>query len=66
MKVKAIGILTLFLCTFSFIGCSNNDEEKGRKITDYKEYVLTVASKEVPGVLGGRNFVSEVYAVKKK
>lgn len=57
------GALTLFLCAFSFISCSNNDEE-GRKITDYKELVLTVASKKVPGVLDGNKFVSEVYAVK--
>lgn len=42
--------LTLLLCALSFIGCSNDDEE-GRKVTDYKELVLTVASNEVPGVL---------------
>ncbi|WP_373201263.1 DUF4377 domain-containing protein [Phocaeicola vulgatus] len=58
--------LTLLLCALSFIGCSNDDEE-GRKVTDYKELVLTVASNEVPGVLlNGHNFVSEVYAVKKE
>lgn len=56
--------LTLLLCAFSFIGCSNDDEEGGRKVTKYKELVLIVASKEVPGVLDGHNFVSEVYAVK--
>ncbi len=32
--------LALLLCAFSFIGCSNNDEE-GRKVTNYKELVLT-------------------------
>lgn len=26
-----LGILTLFLCTFSFIGCSNDDEEEFSK-----------------------------------
>lgn len=62
-----LGILLLFFCTFGFISCDDNDEE-GRKITDYKEFVLTVASKKVPGVLwsDGRNYLSEVYAVKKE
>ena len=60
------GILTLFLCAFSFIGCSNDEEEEGRKITDYKELVLTVASKRVPGVLPGSRVVSDKYAVKKE
>lgn len=58
--------LTLLLCVFSIIGCSNNDEEEGRKITDYKELVLTVASKRVPGVLPGSRVVSDKYAVKKE
>lgn len=30
----------MLLCAFSFIGCSNNDKE-GRKVTNYKELVLT-------------------------
>lgn len=57
----------LFFCAFSFISCDDNDEE-GRKVTDYKEYVLTVASEKVPGVLWseGSNYLSEVYAVKKE
>lgn len=57
----------LFFCALGFISCDDKDEE-GRKITDYKEYVLTVASKKVPGVLwsDGRNVLSEVFAVKKK
>ena len=67
MRTKDLGILLLFFCTFGFISCDDNDEE-GRKITDYKEFVLTVASKKVPGVLwsDGRNYLSEVYAVKKE
>lgn len=65
--IGSLGILILFFCTFSFISCDDNNEE-GRKITDYKEYVLTVASKKVPGVLwsDGLNYLSEVYAVKKE
>lgn len=49
MKTKnLLGILLLF--TFTFISCDKEDEE-GRKITDYKEYVLTVASEMKPGVI---------------
>lgn len=68
MKTKSLlGIMTLFLCTFSFMSC-DNDDEKGRKITDYKEYVLTIASKKIPGTLwsAGSNYLADVYAVKKE
>lgn len=69
MKTKSLlGIMMLFLCTFSFMSC-DNDDEKGRKITDYKEYVLTIASKKIPGTLwsaDGSNYLSDVYAVKKE
>lgn len=67
MRTKHLwGALALFLCAFSFIGCSNDDEE-GRKVINYKELVLTVASKKVPGVImEGYNVVSELYAVKKE
>lgn len=67
MKATNLGILILFFCTFSFISCDDNDGES-RKVTGYKEYVLTVASEKVPGVLWseGYNYLSEVYAVKKE
>ena len=59
-----LGILTLFLCTCSIIGCSD-DEEEGRKITGYTERILTVASKRLPGVFyEGHSLLSEVYVVK--
>lgn len=39
MKTKSfLGILGLFLFVVSFISC-DNDDEQGRKITDYKEYI---------------------------
>lgn len=62
-----MGVLILFFCVFSFISCDDNDEE-GRKITGYKEFVLTVASEKIPGVLwsDGFNYLSEVYAVKQE
>ena len=67
MRTKELGVLILFFCVFSFISCDDNDEE-GRKITDYKEFVLTVASEKIPGVLwsDGFNYLSEVYAVKQE
>lgn len=44
MKTKKLwGILMLFLCTLNLTSCNNEDEE-GTQITDYKEYLLTVAS----------------------
>ena len=56
----------LFLCTFGLISCDDENEE-GRKVTDYKELVLTVASKKVPGILGdGHSHLTEVYAVKEE
>ena len=68
MKTKNLfGILLLFLFTFIFISCDKEDEE-GRKITDYKEYVLTVASEMRPGLMlaEGPDFLKEVYPVKKE
>lgn len=61
------GILLLFFCTFCFTGCDNADGVE-REVTDYKEYVLTIASKKVPGVLfsDGRNYLTDVYAAKKE
>mgnify|MGYP001028974312 FL=1 len=67
MKTKKSGILILFLCIFCVVGC-DNDDKKGREVTDYKEYILTVASRKVPGVLtsDGHNYLTDVYAVKKE
>lgn len=67
MKTKNLfGVLMILLFTLSFISCDKEDDE-GRKITDYKEYVLTVASEMKPGVMWseGNNYLKEVYPVKK-
>lgn len=44
-----------------------DDNEEGKKVTDYSEYTLTVASVKLPGVLtsSGNNIFANVYAVKK-
>lgn len=68
MKTKNLfGVLMILLFTLSFISCDKEDDE-GRKITDYKEYVLTVASEMKPGVMWseGNNYLKEVYPVKKE
>ena len=64
MAKGVMGIFAALLWTLCLTGCTNDDNE-GRKITDYREDILTAASKRVPGVLDGYNYVSEVYAVKK-
>ncbi len=42
--------------------------KKEEKVTDYKEYILTVASKKVLGVLAscGNEYLTDVYAVKER
>lgn len=68
MKTKnLLGTLTLFLFTFIFISCDKDNEEE-RKVTDYKEYVLSVASEMKPGVMWaeGADFLKELYPVKKE
>lgn len=62
---KLCGILLAFLCSLAIVGC-DDDESQGRKITDYKEYTLTIASKMLPGVVTscGNSTLTDVYAVK--
>lgn len=63
--IKLFGILLAFLCLFAIVGC-DDDENQGRKVTDYKEYTLTIASKMLPGVVSscGNSTLTDVYAVK--
>lgn len=68
MRTKHLwGTLMWFLFVFTFISCDKENEE-GRKVTGYKEYVLTVASKKIPGVgwSDGFYYLSDMYAVKKE
>ena len=43
-----------------------DDNEEGKKVTDYSEYTITVAPMKLPGVLtsSGNNILADVYAVK--
>lgn len=64
---KLLGILLLFLGTLSLISCGEDDKE-GKKVIGYKEYILTVASAKVPGVVisCGNTNLMDVYAVMKE
>lgn len=68
MKIKIIfGQLFVALLTAVGLTACSDDSEEGTKITDYKEYTLTVASSKLPGVLtSGTNVLASVYAVKKE
>ena len=61
LKIQFILLVSLLMCA-----CSDDNEE-GKKVTDYSEYTLTVASVKLPGVLtsSGNNILANVYAVKK-
>lgn len=67
MKSRSFLVMML-MAVFTVIGVTscNEDDEEGRKVTDYKEYTLTVASVKLPGVLtsSGSNVLTDVYAVK--
>lgn len=69
MKIKFFfGQMFVILLTLVGLTACSYDNEEGRKITDYKEYTLTVASSKLPGVLtlSGTNVLASVYAVKKE
>lgn len=60
-------ILLLFLMT-ALISCLN-EEQEGKKILGYKEYIMTVASQKVPGLIyvGCGSFsLGDVYGIKKE
>lgn len=67
MQLHFIKIQFIFIVSFLMCACTDDNEE-GKKVTDYSEYTLTVASVKLPGVVtpGGNNMVTDVYAVKKE
>lgn len=62
---KLLTILFAFV-VLAVTSCKNDDDLGGRKVTDYKEYTLTVASRKLPGVATscGNSTLTDVYAVK--
>ena len=68
MKPKLLSYLLACMAIVSLPSCLNDDEDE-RKIINQQEYVLTIASKLVPGtVYGGcgNSYVSDIYAGKKE
>lgn len=65
-KQNYFTILLVAILTMAGLTACNDDDDEGRKITDYKEYTLTVASVKLPGVLTSScsNVLADVYAVK--
>lgn len=62
-------LLVAFLAVTGLTACCDDGEEEGRKVTDYKEYIVTVASRKLPGVayVGcGSSVLRDVYAVKRE
>lgn len=63
-QISILRAVMAFMCPYSLVSC-NQENEEGERITGYKEYTLTVASKKLTGIVFyGRDFFSEVYAVK--
>ena len=72
MKAKVFygNLLAVLLVVMGLPSClADNDMESegGRKITGYQEYILTVASVKLPGVLTscGGNILTDVFAVRR-
>ena len=64
--INTLNALWLFICFASFVSCDINETEDEPKVTGYQEYVMTVASQKLQGIVGvGVNVLSDVYAVKK-
>lgn len=64
--INSLNALLLFICLVSFVSCDINETEDEPKVTGYQEYVMTVASQKLQGIVGvGVNVLSDVYAVKK-
>lgn len=67
MKAKnSLKTLLFFICIVSFVCCKKNEDENEPKVISYQEYILTVASQKLQGIMGaGVNVLIDVYAVKK-
>lgn len=67
MKTKDfLRMMLMAILAIAGVTACSDDDKGGREITDYKEYMLTVASVKLPGVITscGNNVLTDVYAVK--
>ena len=66
-KQNYFAVLLASLLTLAGLTACSGDDEEGRKITNYQEYELTVASKQVLGMAYscGNRHIRKLYAVKK-
>ena len=64
MKLNYFIMLLVAILTMTWLAACSDEE--GRKVTNYKEYTLMVASAKLPGVLtsSDNNVLTDVYAVK--
>lgn len=56
----------LFLLFIVILTGCNEEEQEGTKVTGYEEYVITVASQKLKGIVDAGTTLSDVYAVKKE
>ena len=67
MRLRSvIRTISVSLTTAIIVSCSINGEPEGRRVTDYQEYEVTVASEKVLGVYTscGNKILTDVYAVR--
>ena len=65
-KLNYFIMLLVAILTMTWLAACSDNNEEGRKVTNYKEYTLMVASAKLPGVLtsSDNNVLTDVYAVK--
>lgn len=68
--MKIVNIFSLVVILFSAVilcSCSSDDDEGGRQVLSSKDYIITVASHKLEGVVtsSGYSYKAEVFAVKK-
>lgn len=66
MKISVFTLFSMMMLGTIMSSCLNNDDE-GLKIIDTKDYIITVASCKLPGLItsSGINIPTSVYAIKK-
>lgn len=67
MKTKTLLYNLISAACLSFLVSCDKDNPGGREVTGHKEYVLTIASEQLPGILSDAEYsgLNYVYAVKR-